>query len=42
MKKASSPKKIPLAHDPADFFRVLNLENMLYEKVIVYSFVLKA
>lgn len=42
MKKASSAKKIPLAGDPTDFnFRVLNLENMLYEKFIGYSFVLK-
>lgn len=40
MKKASSAKKIPLAGDPTDFFRVLNLENMLYEKFIGYSFVI--
>lgn len=36
-----SAKKIPLAGDPADLFRVLNPENMLYEKFIEYSFVIK-
>lgn len=39
--ESCSAKKIPLAGDPTDFFRVLNLENMLYEKFIGYGFVLK-
>lgn len=31
-KKASTAKKIPLSGDPTDFFRILNLENMLHEQ----------